>query len=182
MFNYVLFCSQESCTCEHCQNGSAICSDPVQNITLPSRHPVSHWCKTVHNQQSGTGPRVPINKGALWRKQWREGNQFSYEHCHNTAVKQSFKVDWTIPQRGCVNQRHSKKIFHDLFHVSLVKRRLMHGRVSFAIVLNYPTTFMQNFINMVCIEWMKFWRRIYKEFVRETVYPSGKISLKCKHV
>lgn len=151
-------------------------------------------CKILHSEstpgvplmqnraQSGTGPKVPINKGALRRKHWREGNQFSYEHCHNTAVKQSFKVDWTIPQTRCVNQRHSKKIFHDLFHVSLVKRRFMHGRVSFAIVLNYPTTFMQNFINMVCIEWMKFWQRIYKEFARETVYPSGKISLKCKHV
>lgn len=153
-------------------------------------------CKILHSEST---PGVPLMQNraqstirnranstnqqrSSWRKQWREGNQFSYEHCHNTAVKQSFKVDWTIPQRGCVNQRHSKKIFHDLFHVSLVKRRFMHGRVSFAIVLNYPTTFMQNFINMVCIEWMKFWRRIYKEFVRETVYPSGKISLKCIHV
>lgn len=149
---------------------------------------MSHWCKTVHNQLSGTGPREPINKGTLRREHWRERNQFSYERCHNTAVKQPFKVDWTILQRRCVNQRHSKKIFYDLFHVSFVKRRFMHGYVSFAIVLNYLSTFMQNFINMVCEEWRKFWQRIYEvfillsEFARETFCPCGEISLICIHV
>lgn len=55
MFNYVLFCSQESCTCEHCQNGSAICSDPVQNITLrvDTRCPTDAKPCTINNQEPG---------------------------------------------------------------------------------------------------------------------------------
>lgn len=55
MFNFVLFCSQESCTCEHCQNGSAICSDPVQNITLrvDTRCPTDAKPCTINNQEPG---------------------------------------------------------------------------------------------------------------------------------
>lgn len=54
MFNYVLF-SQESCTCEHCQNGSAICSDPVQNNTLrvDTRCPTDAKPCTINYQEPG---------------------------------------------------------------------------------------------------------------------------------